>query len=903
MVTGGGKPSADPGPAAQAADGSPAGRFGLLLRRLRQASRLTQEEVAARSGLSVRTIADAESGRTRVLHRHSAEQLAAALGLAGPQQAGFVAAARGRNAASEAGAEPGPELSEVQQKTLPVGHARPPAQTGRGVGEAAGRSAVVPRELPATIGCFTGREAELTALTRLLERGDQREAATVVISAIGGTAGVGKTALAVYWAHQVAGRFPDGQLFVNLRGYDPGQPVAPADALAGLLRALGVPGLEIPDETEERARLYRSRLAGRRMLVLLDNARDGEQVRPLLPGDPGCVAVVTSRDALAGLVAADGARRLDLDVLPPADAAALLRSLIGARADADPGAVAALAGLCALLPLALRIAAELAVARRTIPLADLAAELAESRLDLLDAGEDRADVRAVFSWSYRQLPYDVARAFALLGLHPGADLDAYAAAALTETTAARARRVLSRLHRASLLQATGPGRYGMHDLLRAYAREQAAAYDGDGQCDQALTRLFDYYLAAAAAASDVAFPAEALRRPRVAPTAAVVPAMLGEAEARAWLDAERANLTAMVVHCAAHGWPDHATGLAGTLFRYLMTGSHLAEALTVYGHGLHAARRSGDLAAEAGALNGLGGIGIMRGHFRGAADHYEAALELYRRCGDRAREARVLHNLGVTQHQLHNHEAAADCYRQAIAAYGAAGDSLSAARALADLAAMETELGSYDQAAEHLQLAVPVLRDAKDELFEAGTLERIGDLSLRRGQLAPAAASFEQAMAIYRRLDYPAGVAHQLLSLGQVSLRQGDYQSAVTYLQQALVLFQRADNQHGQILTLRSLAQVLHAAGRPAAARAELATALKLAAETGNTHQLASAHSELAESHHQAGQDEQARHHWQQALALYTQLGAPEADQVASRLSTEDTTRVALTRHPHSSPG
>jgi hypothetical protein len=284
---------------------------------------------------------------------------------------------------------------------------------------------------------------------------------------------------------------------------------------------------------------------------------------------------VTSRDALAGLVAADGARRLDLDVLPLTDAVGLLRSLIGSRADTDPGAVTALAGLCARLPLALRIAAELATARPAAPLAELVAELAASRLDLLDAGEDRTDVRAVFSWSYRQLPDDAAEAFALIGLHPGEDLDVHAAAALTGTSAGQAGRVLDRLHRASLLQAGGTGRYGMHDLLRAYAREQAAAHDTGGWCHQALTQLFDYYLAAAAAAMDVLFPAEGRWRPRIPASAAGVPAMPGEADARAWLDAERANLVAVAVHCAEHGWPDHATGLAGTLFRYLISGSHL----------------------------------------------------------------------------------------------------------------------------------------------------------------------------------------------------------------------------------------------------------------------------------------------------------------------------------------
>ena len=783
----------------------------------------------------------------------------------------------------ELGSEPGPELRQLQRQIL----AADPALTGPDslpAAPAAGHA--VPRELPAPVRHFTGRAAELAELDELsdLAAGGGR-GRTLVICAVGGTAGVGKTALAVQWAHLIAGRFPDGQLYVNLRGYDPGEPVLAADALAGFLRSLGVAGQEIPDGVEERARLYRSRLAGRWMLVLLDNARDGDQVRPLLPGDPGCVAVVTSRDALAGLVAADGARRLDLDVLPLADAAGLLRSLIGPRADQDPAAVAELAGLCARLPLALRIAAELAATRRTTPLADLVAELERSRLDCLDAGEDRADVRAVFSWSYRQLPDDAATAFALTGLHPGTDLDVHAAAALTGTTAGQAGRVLGRLHRASLLQAAGPGRYGMHDLLRAYAREQAAARDTDGCCRQALTRLFDYYRATAGAAMDILFPAEAHLRPRIPPSATARPTMAGDVEARAWLDRERANLAAVVAHCAGHGWPRHATDLAGTLFRYLMTGSHLPEAFTIYGRALDAARQSGDLAAEAGALNGLGGIGLMRGHFRDAADYYRPALERYRRCSDREGEARVLQNLGQTEYRLHNLRSAAGYYRQAIAAFDDAGESLGAARALAFLGGVEAELGSYDQAEGHLQRALPVLRDAEDQLYEAGALWRIGELNLGRGELAQANAFFEQALTIDRRIDNPNGVAAELCSLGEVSVRRGEYQQAISCLRQALGLYREVGDQHGEARTLLTLAEALHGAAQPAAARAELETALRLAAETGNTYQQARAHRDLAESHHSAGQDEQARRHWQQALDLYTQLGAPEADQVQSRLS------------------
>jgi DNA-binding SARP family transcriptional activator/tetratricopeptide (TPR) repeat protein len=781
----------------------------------------------------------------------------------------------------ELGIEPGPELQSLHRQILDDDPALTPALPDQ-PGEPG-----VPRQLPAAVSHFTGRAAELNALTSML--GEASGTRTVVISALAGTAGVGKTAVAVHWAHQVATHFGDGQLYVNLRGYDPGEPVSAADALAGFLRALGVTGQKIPDGMQERSGLYRTVLAGRQVLVVLDNARDSEQVRPLLPGDPGCAVVITSRDALAGLVAADGARRLDLDALPPAEAAGLLRSLIGRRADQDPDGVEKLAGLCARLPLALRIAAELAAARPEVPLAELVAEFAAARLDLLDAGEVRADVREVFSWSLRQLPGDVVEAFALIGLHPGGDLDAYAVAALTGATAGQARRVLGRLHRASLIQATGPGRYGMHDLLRAYARERAAARDTTGQSQQAaLTGMFDYYLAAAAAAEDIVFPAEAHLRPAAPRPCAVIPALRSQAEAREWLDRERANLAATVVHCAGGGWDRHATALASTLFRYLLNGSHLPEASTIFRYALQAARRSGDLAAEAGALYSLGGIDAVRGHLQAAADSYRAALACYRQCGDRAGQAATSLGLGGTEYGLHDFRSAASYCRQAITAYHDVGDRLGAARALCYLSGVETDLGCYDQAAGQLDQALRIFREAGDQLYEAYALERMGALSFCCGQLTEAADFYRQSLVINRCIGNATGAATALTNLGDVSLRQGEYQQAIGHLRQASDQFRRSGNQRGEYASLHSLAEALHKTGQPTAARVELQTALRLAAETGNTYEQGRVHSDLAESHQRTAEGELARHHWQQALDLYTQLRAPEADEVRSRLSAQE---------------
>ena len=498
----------------------------------------------------------------------------------------------------ELGAEPGAELRELHRQILTTGPVLAGPESGRlppGARPAGGGPRpVVPRELPGPVPQFVGRAAELADLTGMLDRASAQTPRTLVIWAIAGMAGVGKTALAMQWAHRVADRFPDGQLHVNLRGYDPGQPMSAADALAGFLRSLGVAEQDIPAETGERAARYRSLLTGRRMLIMIDNAGDVEQVRPLLPGSPSCVTVVTSRDALSGLVARDGARRLDLDLLPPAEAMGLLRALIGERVDAEPEATATLAGYCARLPLALRVAAERAAASPGVSLADVTSELADQqdRLDLLDAAGDRLTaVRAVFSWSVRHLDDEAARAFRLLGLHPGADFDAYAAAALTDTALRQARWLLERLARAHLIQPAGASRYGMHDLLRAYAADQAADQDSEQERGAALTRLFDHYLATAAVAAGTLFPADP-DQPALPQPAGPVPPVTSPAAVLAWLDARRSTLVAVAAHAADHGWPGHAIGLAATIFRYPDVG-HFTDAAAMHGHARRAAAQAG----------------------------------------------------------------------------------------------------------------------------------------------------------------------------------------------------------------------------------------------------------------------------------------------------------------------
>jgi DNA-binding SARP family transcriptional activator/Tfp pilus assembly protein PilF len=785
----------------------------------------------------------------------------------------------------EIGAEPGRDLQELHRQILT---ADPALTTPDRMSEGNRTRRAVPRELPAPVAHFAGRAAELAALTGLLDRFDELRPGMLVISVIGGTAGVGKTALAVQWAHTTAGRFPGGQLYVNLRGYDPDQPVAAADTLAGFLRSLGVPGQEIPPGEEERAVRYRSLLADKKLLIVLDNAGSVEQVRPLLPGSAGCAVVVTSRDALAGLVARHGATRLELDLLPAADAVGLLRTLIGPRVDDDPDAAVTLAGQCCRLPLALRVAAELAAARPDVPLAGLTAELADQRrrLDLLDAGGDpRTAVRAVFSWSYRHLEPAAARAFKLASLHPGADFDPYAAAALTSMGLQEARAVLDVLTRAHLIWPAGQGRYGMHDLLRAYAGELAAR-DGQQEQDTALTRLFDYYLHTAAATMDTLYPDESHRRPRIpSPPDMPIPPVAEPAASRAWLDAERATLVAVSGGAAAHGWPGHATRLASILFRYLDAGGHYPEALTIHSHAHAAAQRAGDQAAEAGALNRLASVHGRQCRYQQAADYLLRALALFRQVGDRMSEGPALINLGLVYHYLGRYQEAIGLYRQALAIYRETGEQLYTAITLDNLGNSEERLGRYDQAARHHRQALAFAADTGAQQLESNALVNLGTVGLRQGRYRQADGHLYKGLALSREIGYREAEADALARIGDLCLRQGRPEEAVRHLREALALYRELGTPSGEADTLNSLGEVLVATGQANRARAEYTAALGLAAQTGDKYQQARAYNGLGHADHVTGNPGDARGHWQRALDLYTELSAPEANQVKAQLA------------------
>jgi DNA-binding SARP family transcriptional activator/tetratricopeptide (TPR) repeat protein len=764
---------------------------------------------------------------------------------------------------ADLGTEPGPVLRAVHEAVLR-------GETGILAG-----ARPVPAQLPGVVSQFAGRAAELAEL--------DRAAGSHELLALAGTAGVGKTALAVHWAHRVAAAYPDGQLYVNLRGYDPEQPLDPADALAGFLLGLGLAEADVPAGLTDRAARLRTELAGRRLLIVLDNAASTEQVRSLLPGAPGCRTVVTSRDALAGLVALHGAYRIDLDPLPLPDATALLRRLLGPRADAEPVAVAELAERCDRLPLALRVAAELVASRPGADVARLVNELADQagRLELLDAGGDpRAAVTAVFSWSLRHLPADQATAFALVGLHPG-DFDTYAAAALAGIDHGTAGRTLAALARAHLIHPAPGGRYGMHDLLRAYAAGEAKA--GSVDLIAAGTRLFDYYLGTAATAMDTLFPAEAHRRPCVkAPASA--PDLTDRDAALRWLDAERATMVTIAGYAGTNYWPEHAILLSRTLFRYLASGHHL-DALTLHGHARTAARELGDLAGESEATLGLGAAHLRLGRYEQAWQVGAAALSLAERAGDLTLRARAHFNLSMAAERQGRRRDRIVHAGQALDLFNATGDLVGRAAATSNVAATLHLDGRHQEAVDALDQALDLARQAGDESREAELLRMLADAHLRLGNLDRALELARQALALQEKRGHvnAIGLGHGVLA--DIHVMRGEPEPALVHGQRAVDLARQTGDRDAEPWGLNGLGEACIAAGQPARARTQFDAALRVATETGAPSQQGRAHAGLGDAYRDLGDPATARRHYEQALALYRDLGAPETDLVVARLA------------------
>ncbi|MGK5440281.1 AfsR/SARP family transcriptional regulator [Micromonospora sp. URMC 105] len=711
----------------------------------------------------------------------------------------------------ELGVEPGAELAEAHLRVLrgqlppvvpPDEDADPepdrPAAAERPAPPAAGAR---PAQLPADLAVFTGRSAVLRELDDLLPGGDGTGRA-VIISAIAGTAGVGKTSLAVHWAHRIAHRYPDGQLYVNLRGFDlDGRAVPPGEALRGFLEALQVPPQRVPADVAAQAALFRTLLAGRRVLVVLDNARDGEQVRPLLPGSPGSLVVVTSRDRLTGLVVSEGAYPVTLDLLSAQESREVLAARLGAaRAGAEPAAVDDLVRRCAGLPLALAIVAARAAGRPDLPLAGLAAELRDTHADpltALETGDAATDVRAVFSWSYRRLDVDAARLFRLLGLHPGPDVTRPALASLTGLPPARIAPLLAELTRANLLTEGRPGRYTMHDLLRAYAAELCRQVDPDAERQAARRRLFDHYLHMSQAADHLLDPYR-LARPVTPPPpepGVTVSVPADHTGAIDWFTAEHDVLLATVEQAAVTGADHHAWALAATLTTYLDRRGHWPELAAAHRSALAAARRQRHLSGQAHAHRGLAIAATWLGDHRAAHLHYgqdlalyrelgdttgqahthlglswvlaregrhrsaieetRRALELYRLAGYRAGQAKAQNNLGWLHARVGEHEPALRCCQDALRLHDETGDRHGAALAWDSLGYVHHGRGDHRQAVACYRRALALHRELGDRYDEAEVLDNLGDSHRAAGDLTAARRAWRAAHAIFDELHHP----------------------------------------------------------------------------------------------------------------------------------------------------
>jgi tetratricopeptide (TPR) repeat protein/transcriptional regulator with XRE-family HTH domain len=882
-----------------------------LLRLLRMQRGLSQERVAELSGVSVRAISDIERGKTQWPRLDTMERLTRALSLPDEERDDIIAAALGLIPEVPAGPDP----------------------------ESPGE--VVPRQLPASAPGFVGRHEQLTALSFLLDISTEVHArgGAGAVAVIDGTAGVGKTSLAVHWAHLTAQYFPDGQIFVDLLGFGPSTtPLAPSEVVQMLLHALGVPPERRPATTEAQLGLYRSLLMGKRMLLVLDNARDADQVRPLLPSSPTCRTIVTSRTRLTGLVALDGAMSLTLGVMSVDEARDVLKSRLGGdRIAAEPDAVAQIIKRCARLPLALCVAAARAALRPETPLTSVAADLATHRrlAALAVHGDMLADVRATFSWSYRNLSHGAQRLFRLLGLHPGVDISAPAAAGLVSMPEDQARLLLDELTHCHLLREHLPGRYTFHDLLRAYATELAASYDSPAEQRTAVLGLLDYYVQNAAAVMDVAFPGRHHQWPRGTAPLRPGPGVANPAAARAWLDTERANMVAAIVSLGDN-WPLQATSLAASLFDYLDVSGHLQDAIIVYRSALRAAQTAQDPACEAMMLTCRGLTDRREGRMIDATDRLERAHKLFRQVGDRLGEAHALAGLGLLDVQSARFQQAVDHLRPALRLLQEIGEQFLEARVLGNLGSAERWRGNYTQSRIYLlrsldlcrtlgdrdgeadahtrigrmevvqehyfeavvraQQALALCREVGDLLGEGDALLLLGEAYLHQGLHREAAASYRQVIDLARQVGDRVNEAEARCGIATIDLREGRHQAALDGIGQAMALSRESSNRLRETDAFNCLGNVSLAMEQPDRSAEYFGAALDLAEQTGDHVGRAHAHHGIARAHEAAGEPARADRHWREALTLYATVGSPKANEIRTRLFTHGTSPKAPER-------
>ncbi|MGP3966629.1 ATP-binding protein [Streptomyces sp. 6N223] len=795
---------------------------------------------------------------------------------------------------------------------------------GEGRHRSGGGRGAPPRQLPGDVRVFVNRAAELERLNAVLPAADG-EPLVITVCVIAGTAGVGKTSLALRWAHQVEALFPDGQLYVNLRGYDPQEPIGAHEALHRFLTALGVASDAVPADPEAAAALYRSLLADRRMLVVLDNAATVGQVRPLLPGNDRCLTIVTSRNRLSGLAIRDGAHRVTLGTLSEQEAVALLRVVTSEfRPEDDAERLADLARLCARLPLALRIAAERAASNPHMGLEELIGDLRdESALwDALSAGDggfgrgggeaqqdadtdadadadtdadaDADAVRTVFAWSYRALPKQAARLFRLLGLHPGPDFGTGAASALAGVSTRRVRQLLDVLAGAHLLEQTAPDRYEFHDLLRVYAADRARREEsGEGRA-AALRRLLDWYLHTADAAQGW-FEPEADRVPLEPPRDGVRPLAFADYNAAVdWAEREHANFLPAVRAAEAAGFDGHAWRLAAVLWNGQAPSAPVADWLALGDIALRAVRRCGDRAGEATLLEDLG-IGLRRlNRLAESRDLQEEALRIRRELGDRRGEAVTLNALGLLRLRARELGEAAELLGQALAVFREAADAGWEAIVLSNRARVRWEAGLLTEAAEDAGRALAAHRAHGDRASVGDVLSILSALHRERGEPEEALRVAREAVEIALDLRDHTLEGYWLLALGDAQRELGEFGEAQASYHRSATLHRRLGDRGREALAWQGVGEVYARLGRDDEAAAFQRRAAAVHHELGDAWQEATALDALARAVSGGGEDaedseeerkERARAHWAEALRLVA--GYDDARAAALRRSAE----------------
>lgn len=767
--------------------------------------------------------------------------------------------------ADELGIDPGHALRQVHERVL---------------------ADDVPTQLPHGVATFVGRDAELSELSVAVNAG--LDAAPVVV--ISGMAGVGKTALALRWAHRAAANYPDGQLYVDLSGFGAGEPVSAQHALAGFLRALGVDGALIPASEAERAATFRSLVTGRRILMILDNAASVDQVRPLLPATSSCTVVVTSRARLLGLAAREGAQRIDLGPMSASDSERLFAALIDADTGIERDQVLELVNRCARLPLALRVAAERVRERFGSGLAEVVADLADEHhaLDTLNAGDDRStSVRAVLSWSYRQLEPALARAFRYCGIHPGQQLDSHAFAALLGVDEPRAaRRLLDSLAGANLADHTATGRYQLHDLLRMYAAELAHELDPYAQRRAALARLANYYLATASHAVDIVVAEDDELRPTLDLTPVQTPTFRGYAEAFHWLDRERASMLSLLDRLEERDLHWYAPMLSAVLTRYLSRELHIDEALRLHEQALALARERQDEHGAAQALEGLGVASYRLGCYEQAEAELLCATELFARAGATGQQASALSGLACVDFAAGRPEQAVARLRESVRLFDEMGCQLAPARPLANLGFVYWRQGLMDQAAECLERA-RAIGDAQGSRFRRlHALLNLARIYRDGGQAEKAFDCAADALAIARASGWKVAESEVSTNLATIFLQLGDGASAIRQHGRALALARSLPN-GGTLVAeaLNGLGEAHQVAGRYEYAVRYHWRALPTAVDAKSYAEQARAHRGLGDALAGVADYTAARDHWRRALACYRELHDPAAADVWRRLN------------------